>query len=765
MQLVVDPVWSWPLTLAIGAVLIGIVAFTYPARVRHLPPWTRRTLITLRLLSAVMLLLGLLRPAIRYTEKDERGSQLIVLMDKSRSMNTPDGPGGLTRRAALLKTLQESSERFSEIGKTVDLRFLDFADDLSPSSPQPGETGEGRYTAIGKVLDELRKEEASRRLIGIVLMSDGAQRAVGEDDIDPRAAARRLAEQKGAPIYPVPFGSSDLSSVGMDLAVEDLTVDPLPFERKTVPVRGQVRVTGAVGRKVKVRLLLEDRTGKAIGQSGSLVPVPASPEARSVREFTVPPGASVIPIDLSFVAGNSGEYKLAFEVEAVESEPKELKVANNRLETLINVRKGGLKVAYFDIPRPEQKFIRRLNENAKVQLDYQEIPPGDRQASVRIDPRWFERGAHDVFIIGDVPAGVFQQGNINLLDRLADRLAEGAGLLMTGGLTNFGAGRYSQTRIEPYIPVTMSAADIVPRGQKAPDQHIDRDLPMVPTPDGLRHFVMQIAVGDPAAAWKELPPLSGANRLKSKGGFVDVLAESPEPEQAPLLLALDNGRSRTMAFAGDSTWRWYLHGQKASHQRFWEQLLLWLARKEAESDLPVWVKVEPRNFAPRGRVPIVFGAQDAEKKPIADATFTVDILTPQGEHKQVSPQKADLESFAEFVGTDEPGDYWVTVNATRNGKAIGLPASARFIVDARDPELDNPAADPDLMTELASLTGAASIAPETFGEFLDRLMSEGVAADLLRHTTVTLWDGWPFLITFALLLSTEWFVRKRRGLV
>jgi hypothetical protein len=107
----------------------------------------------------------------------------------------------------------------------------------------------------------------------------------------------------------------------------------------------------------------------------------------------------------------------------------------------------------------------------------------------------------------------------------------------------------------------------------------------------------------------------------------------------------------------------------------------------------------------------------------------------------------------------------VTVNATRNGKAIGLPASARFIVDARDPELDNPAADPDLMTELASLTGAASIAPETFGEFLDRLMSEGVAADLLRHTTVTLWDGWPFLITFALLLSTEWFVRKRRGLV
>jgi hypothetical protein len=140
-------------------------------------------------------------------------------------------------------------------------------------------------------------------------------------------------------------------------------------------------------------------------------------------------------------------------------------------------------------------------------------------------------------------------------------------------------------------------------------------------------------------------------------------------------------------------------------------------------------------------------------------------LTPKGERKQVTPQKADAESFAEFLGTDEPGDYWVTVSASQNGKALGLPASARFIVDARDPELDNPAADPDLLAELAALTGASSVAPETFGDFLDRLMNEGVAAELLRHTTVTLWDGWPFLLTFALLLTTEWFVRKRRGLV
>ncbi|MBX3441412.1 MAG: hypothetical protein KF774_03325 [Planctomyces sp.] len=766
MKVALDPVWSWPLALLVSAGLIALVLITYPPRVRALPAPTRRLLILLRLLSALALVVGILRPALIYTEKDERGAQLIVLLDQSRSMNTPDAPGGLSRREALVRLLGDNQERLDSLRKTIDLRLLDFAAELTPAGETPAVEADGPITAIGKVIDELRAEEDAKRLLGVILMSDGAQRAAGEDDVDPRAAARRFAEQRGVAIYPVLFGSSDLSGVGLDLAVEDLTVDPLPFERKTVPVRGQVRVTGAAGRSVKVRLLIEDRTGKSTGESGTLVEIPVTPEARSVREFVVPAGVSTVPVDLSFVAEQAGEYKLAFEVQPVDPEPRELKVANNRMETLINVRKGGLKVAYFDIARVEAKFLKRLNENAKVQLDHFVILPGPRQAQVALDPKWFERGAYDVYIIGDVPASVFRRAdNINLLDRLADRVNDGAGLLMIGGLTNFGAGGYAQTRLVDLLPVAMSASETLRPGQRSPDQHLDSDLQIVPTPDGLQHFVMQLSVSGNDAAWKQLPPLSGANRLKARGGFVDVLARAGNAEGVDLLFANAVGRGRTMAFAGDSTWKWHLRGHGQMHQRFWEQMLLWLARKELESDQPVWVSVEPRNFAPRSRVPIRFGAQNAEKQPIADAQFQVEIVTPQGERRPLTPQRAGEESFAEFSGANEPGDYWVNVSATQNGRAVGLPASTRFIVDARDPELDNPAADPDLMRELAALTGAATVTPESFGEFLDRMTTEGIAAELLRHTTTTLWDGWPLLLTFALLLIAEWFVRKRRGLV
>src|SRR5690606_35775164 len=115
---------------------------------------------------------------------------------------------------------------------------------------------------------------------------------------------------------------------------------------------------------------------------------------------------------------------------------------NNRLETLVTVRKGGLRVAYFDVGRIEQKFLRRLNQTAKIQLDTQLVLPGRSSGRSVLDPKMFERGAYDVYLIGDVPAEAFRSGDRDLLVELAARVREGAGLGMIGGLQNFGAGGY-----------------------------------------------------------------------------------------------------------------------------------------------------------------------------------------------------------------------------------------------------------------------------------------------------------------------------------
>ena len=759
VHLVFTPVWSWPLVVLAAVGLYGLVLWTYPPRIRAFSAGKRRLLLGLRLLGATLLLFAMLRPALEFSEIDERGAQLVFLTDKSRSMNTPDGPAGATRRQQLLKTLEEIAPSLKALGEKVDIRFIEFAE-TSTSVEKLDPASDGRFTAIGLALDELRQEDQAKRLAAVFLLSDGAQRASGEANIDPRAAGRRFATQKSVPIHTVPFGTSEITTAGMDLGVEDLLVNSSTFERKVEVVKAKVRLVGAAGRKVRVRLLIEDRSGKAIGQPGVWQELPFSTQTKTSQFLETNENATVLPVTLSFIALLPGEYKLALEVEP---QPGEVKTTNNRLETLITVTKGGMKVAYFDGPRPEQKFIRRLNVTARIQLDMFFVSTNTTGRPLEIDPKLFEPGRYDVYILGDVPFSAFRRNGINLLDELADRVSrDGAGLCLLGGQHNYSTGGYGGTRLGELFPVKLDGK-VLPAKQSDPSQQIKQKIQMLPTPEGESHFLMVL---DPTAneqAWRSLPPMSGANKLVPRTGAVGILAESAEG--APLLLATDVGRSRVAALAVDETWSWHLHGRGEAHQKFWQQMLLWLAHKEQEGDQPLWVKVDPRNFSPGAKVPIQMGLRDEKKQPVENAEFQVEVIRPDGTKAAITPQKQPGGAAADLSETTLPGDYWVSVRATVGGKSAGLPAITRFIVEARDPELDNPAADPDLMAEIAALTGASVVPPEKLGTFLDDLLKSGISTELTRNRIVNLWDNWPLLLVYASVMTLEWYIRKRNGLV
>jgi hypothetical protein len=275
---------------------------------------------------------------------------------------------------------------------------------------------------------------------------------------------------------------------------------------------------------------------------------------------------------------------------------------------------------------------------------------------------------------------------------------------------------------------------------------------------------MRLTDGDNDAAWKRLPPLRSANKLRKKNALVEVLAESTDG--VPLLFALETGRSRSLAFATHSTWRWWMRDFRKEHQRFWRQMFLWLARKELDSDQPVWVRVSPRNFNQGMSVPIEFGARDEDGDPLSGVDFQTRVIDPEGNESSIAALSSRDRSFGEFKGTAEPGIYRVVVSATNNGQPIPGEATTRFLVDSRDPELDNPAADPALLQGLAQQTGGRVIPAEEFDEFLDQLITAGPPnLSLTQITRITLWDNAWYLGAFVLVMTAEWFFRKRRGLV
>jgi hypothetical protein len=117
-----------------------------------------------------------------------------------------------------------------------------------------------------------------------------------------------------------------------------------------------------------------------------------------------------------------------------------------------------------------------------------------------------------------------------------------------------------------------------------------------------------------------------------------------------------------------------------------------------------------------------------------------------------------------FRETQLPGDYTIEVTATRRGELLGS-ARTRFIVSQQDLELDNASADLDSMKGVAKASGGEVIEPERLPKWLAELMKKTDYLDVKQETKKTLWDQWPLFITVVLLLTAEWFLRKRWGLV
>jgi hypothetical protein len=114
------------------------------------------------------------------------------------------------------------------------------------------------------------------------------------------------------------------------------------------------------------------------------------------------------------------------------------------------------------------------------------------------------------------------------------------------------------------------------------------------------------------------------------------------------------------------------------------------------------------------------------------------------------------------------GDYAITVKAVDSkGTEIGS-TRARFLVFEQDLELDNAAADPTLLASLSAMTkpvGGKSLAPEELPKLLADLAQQPLEMEVEAQEKITLWDTWPFFILFVGLISAEWYLRKKWGLV
>ena len=374
----------------------------------------------------------------------------------------------------------------------------------------------------------------------------------------------------------------------------------------------------------------------------------------------------------------------------------------------------------------------------------------------------FKPGKYDAYILGDVDSTAFRGSE---LADLADCVNRGAGLMMLGGFQSFGPGGYGNTPLADVLPVGMDRLERQqPDEPMRPDVQWPGPLKMQPTKIGLMHFALMLAGNrtDNEALWAKLPPLDGANKFHDLAQGAVTLADAG-PDK-PLLVAHNFGAGRVLAFAGDSTWHWWMRGFESAHKRFWRQIVLWLARKDQSQEGSVRIRMPQRRFGPSQPVEFAVGATSPTGDPITDANFKTEIVLPSGASQPLPLVRQGEQMLGTFRDTQTAGDYAIEVTATQNDQPLGS-ARARFLVFQQDLELDNASADAATMESLAAMTGGKSLAPEELPELIRTLTENTQHLDVQRETKKTFWDTWAFFATVVALLGVEWYIRKRWGLV
>jgi uncharacterized membrane protein len=744
-SLSVSPIVPWPVLIAAIGTVTALTLWAYRRKLRGTGGAWRWVALSLRLLAILLCLLAALRPAVALKQKERQQASLIFLVDRSSSMTFADEVGNKTRWAVATETLAQARADAKKLGPDLETRFLAF--DSKVEEPKDEELTaksepKGRASAIGTALLEVvtRQEQAGRKTAQIIMFSDFSSNF----GLNPMVAARQL-KNRNVPVVTVGLGTETAGSGSRDIMLRDIVAGPTVFVKNNLEVKGTLVARGFANKTLDVELYVED-----------------NPIAVAQSKVKVPDGSSVIPITgIKYIPQSAGEKKVTLKVATQDGE---MLKSNNEISTFVTVLSGGLNVLFLQGSNFswDYKFLMRsIASSQDIHVEGVVIKAeaqGDRGA---LADEEFTSGRYNAYVISDLKANYLTPRQHRML---AEAVRQGAGLMMLGGHSSFGEGGWADTPLADILPVQIHPAD----GQKEPPD----GLKFVPNPRGLGSYLLKVGANstDSARIWEMMTPILGTNLFSDVKQGANILAESPAPESLPLLVSMDVGKGRSIAYGGD-TWVWYRASEESrlAHRKLWRQIVFWLSHKENEGDDRVKVTLDRRRMAVGEKVEMTATAHDAKGAPIPNVKYEAKVQRDKAD----PPLNAPVEVYnqgdegkgsiyaVEKIG--QPGNYSVTVVAKKDGQEIGSD-KARFLVYQDDRELENPSADLALAREIAKATDGESVPRERLGAYLKGLERSGYA-EYVTYREHRVWDNWPFLLIFTALLTLEWWLRKRHGWV
>lgn len=746
---------SWWLVIAVAVILLA--GLWIRPQFASASPLRTRVLVVLRLLLILLVIFAMLRPGVVWSQFKSQRATMAVMLDFSASQQLPSDTSGLSRWKKQQEIWEEIASIAEASSEDLDLVVYGYDAQIRPLSPNASGVLElpsqpmGKVTDIGKSLSELTAMKTESPLAGVVFIGDGTVTA-DNSNFDPLQIARQMG-QMDQPIIAVGNGPRGGSADSRDVAIEGVAEEMEVFSRNRLDIKGTLRLRGLVGSQIPLKVSL-------VGSDGNATVL-------ETRQISPREPDEALPFSIPITAPDPGEYRVVIQAEG---QANEAITTNNVATSFVTVKSGGVRALYIEgQPRQEQVFLRRsINASPDIQLDFLILPPSTKD-------RWpidltgvLEGEEYDAFILGDVDSAAFGKEQLEIL---AKRVQNGAGLLMLGGFHAYDAGGYGSTPLADIVPIQLRGGIQQPFGQPVlPQLHWDGEVKMVPSGT---HPVTQLSQDNAknTELWQKLPALDGANRWLNVKQLPGIQVIAIGDKQQPLIVAAGVEQGRVLAMAGDSTWKWWLHGDQQIHKQYWRQALLWvLGRDRIEEGLSLSMdqrrlyREQTANFRVRWQA----GTGQQE---IPDNVEVV-IEKPDGTVLQLKTLKKGSDLLeGSWVVEGEAGIYKLRATTQRTGEeanAKPLLAELPFLVLDNSVELANPIPDWQLLAQLAESTKDAggvladgNSAGEAVRSLVRRLQSQQTEVELARRLGDKALDQWIYLSFFALLLVVEWWLRKK----
>jgi hypothetical protein len=224
------------------------------------------------------------------------------------------------------------------------------------------------------------------------------------------------------------------------------------------------------------------------------------------------------------------------------------------------------------------------------------------------------------------------------------------------------------------------------------------------------------------------------------------------------------GAGKVLFHAIDETWRWRYQVGDVFFARYWIQTLRYLSRaKLLGNSRRAELGVDRREYHRGESVRLRLRFLDERAAPPQDDGVTVVVERAGREQRSVTLRRVSVNQgvFEGTLAQPAEGDYhaWVVTPQLE-----GRPPACDFLVQSPPGEFERLQVDRSELESAARQTGGRTY---TFASArqLVRDLPPGRQIPLDSLPAIPLWNQWPILLAFLVLIIGEWLLRKRIGLL